>query len=153
NASSGMLLTRIEWFADFSDDKGETLRLAVEALPTGYVALRARHRKVQAEMFNRVTVDFGGVSQYGLATEELLDDQRSRPDYSPALLEKIFQMGRHWFILNSGKYPSIAAEINATINLQTAGAVQGDLREGMQAYFNWMESLAPDYRVNAKNIF
>ena len=113
----------------------------------------ARHRKVQSEALNRVTVDFGGASQYGLSTEELLVDQRSRPDYSPALLEKIFEMGRHWFIVNSGKYPSIAAEVNSTINLQMAGAVQGDLREGMEAYFNWMESLAPDYRTNAKNIF
>jgi alpha-L-fucosidase 2 len=37
--------------------------------------------------------------------------------------------------------------------LQTAGAVQGDLREGTEAYFNWIESLAPDCRANAKNIF
>ncbi len=62
-------------------------------------------------------------------------------------------MGRHWFILNSGKYPGIAAEVNATIDLQTAGAVQGDLREGMEAYFNWMEALVPDCRTNARNIF
>jgi hypothetical protein len=112
-----------------------------------------RHQKVQAEVFNRVTVDFGGVSQYGMSTEELLADQRSRPDYSPALLEKTFQMGRHWFILTSGKHPSIAAEVNSTIDLQTAGAVQGNLREGMEAWFSWMESLAPDHRANAKNIF
>jgi hypothetical protein len=153
NASSVMLLTRIEWFAGYSEDKVEALRQAVEQLTPDYPALLDRHQKVQSEAFNRVTVDFGGASQYGMSTEELLADQRSRPDYSPALLEKIFEMGRHWFILNSGKYPSIAAEINATINLQTAGAVQGGLREGMEAYFNWMESLAPDYRVNARNIF
>ena len=104
-------------------------------------------------MLNRVTVDFGGGSQYGMSAEELLADQRSRPDYSPALLEKVFEMGRHWFILNSGKYPSIAAEVNCTIDLQMAGAAQGGLHEGMQAYFNWMESLAPDCRANAKNIF
>jgi hypothetical protein len=136
-----------------------------------------RHRKVQSEMLNRVAVDFGGASQYGMSAEELLADQRARPDYSPALLEKVFEMGRHWFILNSGKYPSIAAEVNFTINLQTpglepgdlrrgeetrpagpgllqmAGAVQGDLREGTEAYFNWIESLASDCRANAKNIF
>ena len=153
NASSVMLLTRIEWFADYSEDKVEALRQAVEQLTPDYPALLDRHQKVQSEAFNRVTVDFGGASQYGMSTEELLADQRSRPDYSPALLEKVFEMGRHWFILNSGKYPSIAAEVNATIDLQTAGAVQGDLREGMEAYFNWMESLAPDCRVNAKNIF
>ena len=152
-ASSVMLLTRIEYFPDYSEDKVESFRLAVEQLAPDYPELLDRHEKVQSEMLNRVTVDFGGDSQYGMSTEELLSDQRSRRDYSPALLEKIFEMGRHWFILNSGKYPSIAAEVNSTINLQTAGAVQGDLREGMDAYFHWMESLAPDCRANAKNIF
>jgi len=153
NASSVMLLTRIEYFPDYSEDKVESLRQAVDGIPTDYSALLERHRAVQSEMLNRVTVDFGGDSQYGMSVEELLSDQRSRPDFSPALLEKIFEMGRHWFILNSGKYPSIAAGINSTIDLQTAGAVQAGLREGMEAYFNWMESLAPDCRANAKNIF
>ncbi len=47
----------------------------------------------------------------------------------------------------------MVAETNANINLQISPGPQGDLREGMDAYFNWMESLAPDFRVNAKNIF
>ncbi len=177
NASSVMLLTRIEYFPDYSEDKVESLRQAVEGISTDYSALLERHRAIQSEMLNRVTVDFGGDSQYGMSVEELLSDQRSRPDFSPALLEKIFEMGRHWFILTSGKYPNIAGEANYTINLQTpglepadlrraeetrpagpgllqtAGAVQGGLREGMDAYFNWIESLAPDCRANARNIF
>ncbi len=153
DASSVLLLTRIEWFADYSDEKVEALRQAVEQLSPDYDAILERHRKVQSEALNRVTVDFGGASQYGMSTEELLADQRSRRDYSPALLEKIFQMGRYWFILASGKYPSMSAETNANINLQIAPGPQGDLREGMDAYFNWMESLAPDFRVNAQNIF
>jgi alpha-L-fucosidase 2 len=153
DASSVMLLTRIEWFADYSEDKVETLRLAVEQLTSDYQVLVERHKMIQSEAFNRVTVDFGGASQYGLSTEELFADQRSRADYSPALLEKIFEMGRYWFILTSGKYPSISAEVNANINLQIAPGPQGDLREGMDAYFSWMESLAPDFRVNARNIF
>ena len=153
NALSVMLLTRIEWFADYGEDKVEALRQAVEQLTPDYPALLERHRQVQSEALNRVTVDFGGASQYGMSSEELLADQRSGPDYSPALLEKIFEMGRHWFILTSGKYPSMSAEVNANINLQISPGVQGDLREGMDAYFNWMESLAPDFRVNAKNIF
>jgi alpha-L-fucosidase 2 len=152
-ASSVVLLTRIEWFADYSEDKVEALRLAVEGLAPDYSALLERHRRVQSEALNRVTVDFGGASQYGLSTEELLSNQRSRPDYSPALLEKIFQMGRYWLILTSGKYPSMSAEVNANINLQISPGPQGDLREGMDAYFNWMESLVPDFRVNAQNIF
>jgi alpha-L-fucosidase 2 len=176
-ASSVILLTRIEYFPDFSDDKVDALWQAVEQINPDYAALMERHSKVQSEMLNRVTVDFGGASQNGMSTEELLSDQRSRPDCSPALLEKVFEMGRHWFILTSGKYPNIPSEVSFTINLQTpdleppdrrrgeetrpagpgllqtAGAVQGDLREGMEAYFNWIESLAPDCRANAKNIF
>jgi alpha-L-fucosidase 2 len=153
NASSVMLLTRIEWFADYSDDKVDALRQAVEQLSPNYDEMLERHRKVQLEAMNRVTVDFGGDSQFGMSSEELLADQRSRRDYSPALLEKIFQMGRYWFILASGKYPTMQAETNANITLQIAPGPQGDLREGMDAYFNWMESLAPDFRVNAKNIY
>jgi alpha-L-fucosidase 2 len=153
NASSVMLLTSIEHFADFSEDKVEALRKAVEGVTPDYPALLEQHQKVQSEILNRVTVDFGGSSQYGMSTEELLTDQHSRPDYSPALLEKIFEMGRSWFIINSGKYPGIAPEVNSTINLLMAGAAQGDLREGLEAYFNWMESLVPDCQGNARNIF
>ncbi|MGA2175246.1 MAG: glycoside hydrolase N-terminal domain-containing protein [Verrucomicrobiota bacterium] len=177
NASSVILLTRIEYFPDYSDDKVETLRQAVGQITPDYAALLERHRRVQSEMLNRVTVDFGGASQYGMSAEELLADQRSRADFSPALLEKVFEMGRHWFILTSGKYPGIAARVNFAVNppaggaapgdprlgeevraagpglLQAAGAVQGDLREGTEAYFNWIESLAPDCRANARNIF
>lgn len=152
-AKSLMLLTRIEWWADYSEDKVEALRRDVEALPTDYEAMLERQRKVHSEMLNRVTVDFGGIAQHGMSTEELLDDQRTRQDYSPALLEKIFEMGRYWFILTSGKYPTMSAEVNANINLQIAPGPQGDHREGMNAYFDWMESIVPDCRVNAKNIF
>lgn len=153
SAPSVLLITRIEYFPDFSDGKVEALRQALDEITADYPALLERHRKVQSEMLNRVTVYFGGASQYGMSTEELLSDQRPRADYSPALVEKIFEMGRHWFILKSGKYPSIAADVNDTLSLQTAGASQGDLREGMGAYFSWMESLAADCRANAKNIF
>jgi alpha-L-fucosidase 2 len=153
NASSVMLLTRIEHFSDFGAERVETLRREVEELVPDYAALLGRARTVQSEMLNRVTVDFGGAAQHGVATEELLADQRSRPDYSPALLTRVFEMGRYWFVLTSGKYPGISGETNATIDLQMAGAAQGGLREGLEAYFAWMESLAADCRTNARNVF
>lgn len=153
NATSVMLLTRIEAFDDYSESQVEALQQSVEQLTTDYAALLERARKVQSEMLNRVTVDFGGAPHYAMSSEELLSDQRSSDGYSGAFLEKLFDMCRYWFILTSGKYCSMQAETNANINLQIAPGVQGDHREGMEAYFNWMESLAPDYRTNAKNIF
>ncbi len=152
-ASSVLLLTRIEPFTDYSEPQVEALRQAVEQLTPDYAVLLERARKVQAEMLNRITVDFGGASHYAHSSEELLAEQRLSPGYCGAFLEKLFEMCRYWFILTSGKYCSMQAETNANINLQIAPGVQGDHREGMQAYFNWMESLAPDYRTNAKNIY
>jgi alpha-L-fucosidase 2 len=153
NASSVMLLTRIDYFSSYSEAQVGALWQAVKELSADYPALLERARKVQSEMLNRVTVDFGGASQYAMSSEELLSEQRSSPGYSPAFLEKFFEMCRYWFILTSGKYCSMAAETNANINLQIAPGVQGDHREGMEAYFNWMESLVPDFRTNARNIF
>jgi alpha-L-fucosidase 2 len=153
NASSVMLLTRIEHLPDYSEERVDAVRQAVESLTPDYPAMLERARKMQSEMLNRVTVDFGGASKSAMSSEELLSDQRSSPGYSGAFLEKLFEMCRYWFILTSGKYCTMSAETNANINLQIAPGVQGDHREGMDAYFNWMESLYPDYRTNAKNIY
>jgi alpha-L-fucosidase 2 len=153
NATSVMLLTRIEALPDYSEERVEAVRQSLERVTPDYDALLARARKVQSEMLNRVTVDFGGASQHGLSSEELLSEQRSSPGYCGAFLERLFEMCRYWFILTSGKYCSMSAETNANINLQIAPGVQGDHREGMDAYFTWMESLYPDYRTNARNIY
>ncbi len=153
NASSVMLLTRIEYFPVFTEDKVVNLRKETEAVMPDYQALLDRHQVIQSEMLNRVSVNFGGATQYGMSSEELMAVQLSHPGYSSALLEKIFEMGRYWFILNSGRYPVMAAGIDSTINLQMEGAVQGNLREGMDAYFRWMEEIRPDCRKNAGNIF
>jgi alpha-L-fucosidase 2 len=153
NAASVMLLTRIEYYPEYSEDKVEAVRQSLEGITPDYETLLKRARDVQSEMLNRVTVDFGGASKHGLSSEELLSDQRCSPGYSGAFLEALFDMCRYWFILTSGKYCSMSAEINANINLQLAPMALGDHREGEEACFNWLESLVSDFRTNAKNIF
>ena len=150
NASSVMLLTRIEWFADYSEDKVEALRQAVEQLSPDYQAILERHRKVQSEaieprhrgLWRRLSiwnVDRGTSGRSEIAAGLLA--RVAREDLSDGALlvhPRQRQISHH------------AAETNANINLQIAPGPQGDLREGMDAYFNWMESLAPDFRVNAQ---
>jgi hypothetical protein len=153
NAASVILLTRIDYFPDYTEDQVEATWQALEQLTPDYPALLQRARKVHSEMLNRVTVDFGGAPKHGLSAEELLSDQRCSPGYSGAFLEGLFEMCRYWFILNSGKYCSMMALTNVNINLQLAPMALGYHREGEEAYFNWMESLVPDFRTNARNIY
>jgi alpha-L-fucosidase 2 len=152
-ASSVMLLTRIEYLPDYSEDNVEAVGQSLEGLTPDYNALLERARKVQSEMLNRVTVDFGGGSKYGLSAEELLSDQRSSPGYSGAFLETFFEMCRYWFIITTGKYRSVSALTNVNINLQIAPISLGNYLESEMAYFDWVESLVPDCRTNAKNIY
>jgi alpha-L-fucosidase 2 len=153
NASSVMLLTRIEYLPDYSEDRVEAVRQSLEELSPDYTALLERARKVQSEMLNRVTVDFGGPSRYGLSSEELLSDQRTSTGYSGAFLKTFFEMCRYWFIITTGKYRSVSALTNVNINLQIAPIPMGNYLEAEMAYFEWIESLVPDYRTNAKNIY
>ena len=153
DAASVMLLTRFECFDEYTEEKAAASISAVEKIAPDYAALLERAKKVQSEMLNRVTVDFGGASEYGLSSEELLSAQRSSDGFSGAFLERFFEMCRYWFILNSGKYFSVSALTNININLQIAPMALGDHREGEEAYFNWIESLMPDFRTNAKNIY
>lgn len=153
DASSVMLLTRIEYFPDYSEDKVDAVRTSLEELTPDYPALLKRARKVQSEMLNRVTVDFGETSKYGLSSEELLSDQRSSPGYSGAFLKTFFEMCRYWFIITTGKYRSVSALTNVNTNLQVAPISIGNYPEGEMAYFDWVESLIPDCRTNAKNIY
>ena len=88
NASSVMLLTRIEHLPDYSETQVEAVRRAVEAVTPDYAALLERARKVQSEMLNRVTVDFGGAAQYGMSSEELL----SEPGLFAGLPRKVCRM-------------------------------------------------------------
>jgi alpha-L-fucosidase 2 len=153
NASSVMLLTRIEYLPDYSEDKVEAVRQSLEELSPDYPALLERARKVQSEMLNRVTVHFGGPSRYGHSSEELLSDQRTSPGYSGAFLKTFFEMCRYWFIITTGKYRSVSALTNVNINLQIAPISIGNYVEAEMAYFDWIESLVPDYHNNAKNIY
>ncbi len=153
NASSVMLLTRIEYFPDYSEDKVESLRQAVEGVPADYSALLERHRRssrrcstaslwISAAPRNMACPprSFWPISGRGRTT---------RP--------RCWRRFSKWAAIGSSStaasIPASQPRSTATIDLQTAGAAQGDLREGMEAYFNWMESLAPDCRANAKNIF
>jgi len=153
DAQSAILLTRIEWFPNYSREQVDVLASAVEQVLPDYSTLLARQRAIQSEVMNRVSMNFGGSSQFGMSSEELLADQRSRMGYSPALLEQMFDMGRYWLLAEgTGDYPSIEGHLNVNVNLQIAPAAMAALPEASETFTHWIEALLPDSRKNAANI-
>ena len=153
-AQSVTLLTRIERYSDYSRNQLDALTRAINEIAPDYSALLERNRRVQSAIVNRMSMDFGGGAQRGMATEELLADQRSRQGFSPALLEQIFDMGRFWLLAEgTGEFPAIDGQINVNYNMQNAPAPMGALPEVMETYTRWVEGLFPDSRKNAANLF
>jgi alpha-L-fucosidase 2 len=147
------LITRIKAYEDLKQSDADALQQAVDQITPNYDQLLARHRPGQTAVIDRVSLDFGGAALHSMCGEEMLSDQRMRQGYNPALLENLFDMGRYWLYLRSGEFPPIWGHVNINVNLQQSGAVMGDLPEATNSYAQWVQSLLPDSRVNAQNIF
>ena len=128
------LLTRIEPYKELTAAGVDQLKAAVDKVPTDYDQLTARHRPGQAEVMNRVTLDFGGGPAHFMSGEEMLVDQQTRVGYNPALLEGLFNMGRYWLYSGTGERVPAAGETNINVNLDTSGMVEGNLPETVKAY-------------------
>jgi hypothetical protein len=152
-AHSLTLITRVETYDDFKQQDADALRAAVDRIAPSYDEMLARHRPGQASVIDRAAVNFGGDAYHAMSGEEMLSDQRTRPDYNGALLANLFDMGRYWLYLRSGDFPPMWGHVNVNVNLQMSGAVMGNLPEAMAPYTHWTEGLLPDSRVNAQNIF
>lgn len=148
-----LLITRIEVYPNLEQSNIEPIEKAVDELPPDYQTLLNRHRPGQAQVMNRVLVDFGGGALHSMSGEELLTDQRTRFGFNPALLEELFDMGRYWLYARTGDFPPMWGHININVNLQNSSAVMGNLPETTFAYTHWVESLLPDAEKNAENIF
>lgn len=153
-SNSLMLLTRIEWYKDFQEDKIDALAQSLNDITCDYQELLIRNRKVQAAIFDRASLNFGTSSkENAMAGEELLADQKLHQGYNLTLLSKLFDMSRYWLMLESGDFPPIYGHLNINVNLQVSGGEAANLPEAVNAFYNWIEGMLPDSRNNAKNIF
>ena len=153
-AKSMLMLTRIEWYKDFQDDKVADIVNVLEKLTPDYKLLLSRNRKVQSEIIGRASLNFDTTpAERAMSGEELLEDQKLRIGYNLNLLSKLFDMGRYWLLLESGDYPPMHGNVNINVNFQVSGGEMSNLPEAMNAFYHWTEGLLPDSRINARNIF
>ncbi len=170
DADEVLLLARIEWYDKLKQGSVEVLKNDLLALPPDYRTLLRPHAAEHGEVFNRVTLDLDGGDDRQLTTEELLG-RASATDYKQvpdALLEKMYDASRFYFICCAGELPPnlqgiwngvFTAPWNGSYtfdtNVQNAmdSALSANMIEGMEGYFRLIESLLPDWRINAKKLF
>jgi hypothetical protein len=146
----------------------DSLKPALTALPANYEALLASHARVHAEIFDRVTLDLGGGADRNLTTDELLERAAVDKKLSPALLEKMYDAGRYMFLCASGDLPpnlfgiwtgtwtpAWSGDFTTDTNLEhaVASGFSANMPELMDGYFNLIESMLPDWRLNARRYY
>jgi len=88
-----------------------------------------------------------------LSGEELLEKCHSVDELYPAMLEKLYDMGRFYQIIDTGKIPPMWGQHNINTNLQVCAGNNTGLFEEMDSYFRYYETKFEDFRINAKRLF
>lgn len=159
NARSVLLLTRIELMDKIDSAALHAMAAKISSPETGsspaeyYEVLLERNRQILGERMRRSSLSLDCVDDRLLSTEELLALQHGKQDLCPALLEKLYDLGRYFLITESGELPPAVGQYNINVNLQVCSGNLTSLPEAMGVFFDYIEARLPDFRLNAKNIF
>jgi hypothetical protein len=162
-----LLLARVVWHENRRDDSVEAVK---SSLAADYAALLKPHAAEHGRIFNRVTLDLGGGADRWLTSEELLARAKSA-EYKrvpAALLEKLYDASRFYFICSAGLMPPNlqgiwngvftapwSGSFTYDTNVQNAmdSALSGNMTEGMEGYFRLIETSLPEWRINARKLY
>ncbi|PIM67797.1 lectin [Streptomyces sp. JV178] len=169
-ATRVLLLTKLGRYESSTGWDSEPLHTRLAALGTDYAALRARHTALHTALYDRSRLDLNVPdADRRLSVSELLARQNAdRNVIDTALLERLYDSGRYFFLSSSGILPPRLTGIwagswgaawaddfttDANVNLQVAGSNILDLTEPMQGYFDLILGQLDDWRTNAKNLY
>ena len=118
DADEVLLLARVEWYATRREGSVEALKSSLHTLPADYDTLLQPHAAEHGAMFNRVTFNLGGGDDRRLTSEQLLDRARAAGyrRVPPALLEKMYDASRFYFLCSAGPFPRVGQKAASTVS-------------------------------------
>uniref|UniRef100_A0A7V2F7A8 Glycoside hydrolase family 95 protein n=1 Tax=Rhodothermus marinus TaxID=29549 RepID=A0A7V2F7A8_RHOMR len=163
-----LLLARVWPLDNAATPRREAERAALATLPADYETLLAPHAAAHGSLFHRMALDLEGGEDRQQSSETLLAKQQAQDHILPALLEKLFDMGRYVLISSCGHWPpNLVAlwtgewrppwsgdfTLDANLNLQMAAANIGALPEAVASFTRLIEGLLDDWRDNARQLY
>ena len=164
HAQEILLLIKIDSFQSDGID-AEIDSRKIQLLQPSYELLFMRHKKIHAEMFNRVRLQLASVEERGRSIEELIDETKRTNKIPLVLIEKLYDAGRYMFICSAGELspnlqgiwtgtfePAWSGDytFDTNVQLSIASALSCNLLEGMQGFFRLINEFIPEFRNNAK---
>jgi hypothetical protein len=153
------------WKARIEAAKAVVLR-TLDDLTPDYDALYKENAAIHSELFNEVKVSFSDSDEE--STNEELKADCTVEDLPAELLERMTDFGRYLLICSFGKLPpNLQGVWNGSVNppwssdytldenvqMMMWQVLPGGLNSQMIAYFDWLESLIPDFKKNAASYY
>lgn len=165
-----LLLTKLDRYESPTAWDSRPLHAQLAALGPDYAALRSLHTAIHTAMYDRSRLDLTVAdADRRLSTTELIARQNAnRSVIDLALLERLYDSGRYFFISSSGILPPRLTGIwtgtwsgawaddfttDANVNLQVAGGNILDTTEAMRGYFDLVLGQLGHWRTNARNLY
>jgi len=144
------------------------LKAHLAGLRADYETLLGPHVDVHAGLFSKVSLDLGGGSDRGLASEELLRRAADTGQMPLALTELMYDACRYLIICSAGDRPPALQGIwtgtwqpawsgdytlDSNIQLEVQSMMTCNMPDLMMSYFDLVESWLPDCRLNARKFY
>ena len=150
-----MVVSKIERFeSDFTFECAKPVRDGLLAMKVDFDKMLKGNEKYIGERMDRSRIHLCPDQDLLLSGEELLTRAHSKNELDPALLEKLYDMGRFFQIYETGKtIPPFTGQHNINTNLQVCAGNNTGLFDEMDVYFKYYETKFDDFRTNARLLY
>ncbi|MBQ3879396.1 MAG: glycoside hydrolase N-terminal domain-containing protein, partial [Oscillospiraceae bacterium] len=153
-ADSLVILSKVAFYPkDFAFGCEEVLAKALLSESGDFDAYIAKSRAVLGEKMGRSYLTLGKGEDYLLSGEELLRRSRNELFLDPELMDKLYDMGRFYQLIDTGSIPPMWGQHNINTNLQVCAGNNTGLFDEMNVYFRYYEDKFEDFRTNARLLY
>lgn len=124
-----------------------------DKLDRSFDKLISGNLSILGEKMKRSYITLGKKEDRFLSGEELLEKCHSEKELYPMMMDKLYDMGRFYQIVDTGDIPPMWGQHNINTNLQVCAGNNTGLFDEMDVYFRYYESKFDDFRTNARLLF
>ena len=153
-ADSLMIISKtIKFEGDFTFECAQPVVDEVLAMDADFDQILQGNLEYLGARMKRSQLRLGKKEDFALSAEELLRRTHSEFEFDGTLLDKLYDMGRIYQIMDTGEIPPMHGQHNINTNLQVCAGNNTGLLDEMDVYFRYYETKFDDFRTNAKKLF
>lgn len=153
-ADSMMILSKtVKFESNFTFACAKSVVDEILAIDPDFNVLLAHNREYMGSRMERSRLNMGDRNDFALSAEELMTRSNTDFEIDGMLMDKLYDMGRFYQIMDTGNIPPMWGQHNINTNLQVCAGNNTGLFDEMDVYFRYYETKFDDFRTNARKLF